>query len=85
MRDGFVYFGCKQSIKQIQTNMKNEQTTIVSSHLHYISNLQLLAQKQVVNDSVIPNKNQQTAEQHLGRYCQIHFDHNSYGYFIKDL
>ena len=30
MRDGFVYFGCKKSIKQHQTNPDNESTTIVS-------------------------------------------------------
>ena len=30
MRDGFVYFGCKKSIKQHQQNLDNESTTIVS-------------------------------------------------------
>ena len=29
MRDGFVFFGCKKSIKQNQTSLDNEQTTIV--------------------------------------------------------
>ena len=30
MRDGFVFFGCKKSIKQNQTSLDQEQTTIVS-------------------------------------------------------
>ena len=30
MRDGLVYFGCKKSIKQPQSNLDNESTTIVS-------------------------------------------------------
>jgi hypothetical protein len=29
MRDGFVFFGCKKSIKQNQASLDNEQTTIV--------------------------------------------------------
>jgi len=38
-----------------------------------------------VNDFVIPNKNPQTAEQHMGRHFQIQFDLNSYNYFFKVL
>ena len=30
LRDGFVFFGCKKSIKQHQSNLDQEQTTIVS-------------------------------------------------------
>ena len=30
VRDGFVFFGCKKSIKQHQSNLDQEQTTIVS-------------------------------------------------------
>jgi hypothetical protein len=42
MRDGFVFFGCKKSLKQHQSSLDNESTTI----------------KRVVNDFVIPNKNE---------------------------
>lgn len=55
IKDGFVYFGCKKSIKQHQQNLDKESTTI----------------KHVVNDFIIPNKNEQTAEQHRGRHFQI--------------
>ena len=30
LRDGFVFFGCKKSIKQHQSNLDQETTTIVS-------------------------------------------------------
>jgi len=34
MRDGFVYFGCKKSVKLAnQSNLDNESTTIVSHHV----------------------------------------------------
>jgi hypothetical protein len=38
-----------------------------------------------VNDFVIPNKNENTSEQHRGRHFQIQFDLNSLNYFIRDL
>ena len=45
----------------------------------------VLSQKHVVNDFIIPNKNEQTAEQHRGRHFQIQFDLDSMSYLIKDL
>jgi|688.fasta_scaffold610045_1 hypothetical protein len=33
LRDGFVYFGCKKSIKVNQSNLDVESTTIVSKTL----------------------------------------------------
>lgn len=39
----------------------------------------------VVNDIVIPSRNQESAEQHRGRHFQIWFDYLSKQYFIKDL
>ena len=33
IKDGFVYFGCKKSIKQHQQNLDKESTTIVSTYL----------------------------------------------------
>ena len=38
-----------------------------------------------MNDFVIPNKNEQTAEQHRGRHFQIMYDIDSNDYLIKDL
>lgn len=35
LRDGFVFFGCKKSIKEHQSNLDSEQTTIVSFLLFY--------------------------------------------------
>ena len=58
MRDGFVFFGCKKSLKQHQNSLDNESTTLVS-HIH---TEHIWFQKRVVNDFVIPNKNEQTAE-----------------------
>lgn len=71
LRDGYVYFGCKKSIKQHQNNLDHETTTI----------------KRVVNDFVIPNKNknEQTIEQHRGQHFQIRYDVTMGSYMIKDL
>lgn len=41
--------------------------------------------KEVVNDFVIQNKNEETAEKHRGRHFQIFFDIPSSQYLIKDL
>ena len=37
LRDGFVFFGCKKSIKEHQSNLDSEQTTIVSFVLYCLS------------------------------------------------
>ena len=38
-----------------------------------------------MNDFVIPNKNEQTAEQHRGRHFQIMYDVSASAFLIKDL
>ena len=51
LRDGFVFFGSKKSVKMHNINQDSEQTTI----------------KQVVNDFLIPHKQKEVAEQQRGR------------------
>ncbi|CDW75623.1 UNKNOWN [Stylonychia lemnae] len=41
--------------------------------------------KEIVNDFVIPTKNEEEKEKHRGRQFQIYFDPDSFNYKIKDL
>ena len=52
------------------------------STYHYTDNYQ---QKEIVNDFVIPTKNEEEKEKHRGRQFQIYFDPDSFKYKIKDL
>mmetsp|Transcript_27821 Transcript_27821/g.26881 ORF Transcript_27821/g.26881 Transcript_27821/m.26881 type:complete len:134 (+) Transcript_27821:553-954(+) len=45
----------------------------------------LTFEKEIVNDFVIPTKNEEEKEKHRGRQFQIYFDCDSYKYKIKDL
>lgn len=42
-------------------------------------------QKEIINDFVIPTKNEEEKEKHRGRQFQIYFDPESMMYKIKDL
>jgi hypothetical protein len=44
-----------------------------------------LFQKEIINDFVIPTKNEEEKEKHRGRQFQICFDPESMSYKIKDL
>lgn len=62
--DGFTFFG---TLSDIQENDFEGEDDLRPSHDKGDNLL-------VVNDFVIPSRNQQSAEQHRGRHFQIWFD-----------
>ena len=56
-RDGYTYFGRKKNIKRVNNSDHDHESTTKVSQVSVI-----FAQKQIVNDFIIPSKNAQSAE-----------------------
>ena len=68
--DGFTYFG---SMLHVYENMNDGQPQ--HEEQDYMEQNNFNSRQIVVNDIVIPSRNQESAEQHRGRHFQIWFDY----------
>ena len=77
--DGFTYFGSLiHMVEHANDGQPQHEEAGYPNENQNFKNV-------VVNDFVIPSRNQESAEQHRGRHFQIWFDTYSKQYFVKDL